>query len=253
VSIIDGALSIVGDALAPYAYIGGNKRSIGTIIPDIVVSETHHDHLTITKHPVETGAAISDHCFMEPPTVEMQCGCSNSTAQSEGYVQQVYAEILALQSQRQPFNVSTGKRQYSNMLIGDIIVTTDESSEYALNFTVALENVKIVSTQTTGASASNANQASPATTASPTNSGSQSLTPTNGAPSSTQALDSSVLGPSTDATSSFGGNIPQSGSFTGGAPNVSTGGITPTTMGSGTTTFFEGTGAGSYDTYANMP
>ena len=221
-------LSLIGDALAPYAYIGGAQRSFGTIIPDIVVKETHHDHLTITKHPVEVGAAISDHCYMEPPSVEMECGCSNSTAQSEGYVQVVYQEILALQKQRQPFSVSTGKRQYSNMLVEDIVVVTDETSEYALNFTVKLENVIIVSTQTTSGTAANDKQANAANTGGPTDAGNQSLVPAENAPTFAGSSGGGVFGPTTIAPDSAFNTTDGNGL---GATNVDTGGIAPSTGG----------------------
>jgi hypothetical protein len=214
-------LSLIGDAAPSYAYIGGASRSFGTIIPDIVVRETHHDHLTITKHPVEIGAAISDHCYKEPPIVEMECGCSNSTAQSEGYVQSVYQEILALQAKRQPFSVSTGKRQYSNMLIGDIVVVTDEKSEHALHFTAKFQNVIIVSTQTTSGTASNDKQANPASTGSGTNAGNQSLIEANGVPSFASASGIDFFGASTVPNGVLGSEITPT--------NVNTGGIVPST------------------------
>ena len=89
-----------------------NPRLIGTIIPDIVVEEICHDQLQITEFPVESGAPISDHAYKRPPEVIMRCGFSNSTAQTEGYVQEVYVLLLNLQDSLQPFNVTTGKRQY---------------------------------------------------------------------------------------------------------------------------------------------
>jgi hypothetical protein len=215
------ALSLIGDAVSGFAYIGGSgRRSIGTLIPDIVVSETHHDHLTITKHPVELGSAIGDHCYMEPAVVEMQCGASNSTAQSEGYVQSVYAQFLALQAKRKPFDVTTGKRQYSNMLISDIIVTTDETREYVLDFTVRLEKVKIVSTQTT---TDNSKQANPAGTASPTNSGVLSLQQTYGVPEFAAQSNAQLYGASTVAPGALGSEITPT------APgSLDTGGVAPT-------------------------
>lgn len=219
-----GLINLIGDAASGYAYIGGGQRSIGTFIPDIVIAELHHDHMTITKHPVETGAAISDHCFMENPIVEMQCGASNATGQSEGYVQAVYAEVLAEQAKRKPFDVVTGKRQYSNMLIGDIIVTTDETKEYVLDFTVKLERVSIVSTQTSssGAAASNSNQANPASTSSPTDSGNQNLTtPKDGAPAFAQASSINYTGASSAPLGDFGSGITPT--------SVDTGGVVPTT------------------------
>ncbi len=146
-----------------------NPRVIGTIIPDIVIEEIGHDQLQITEFPVETGAPISDHAFLRQPEIIMRCGFSNSTHQTEGYVQEVYALFLSLQAQLQPFNVTSGKRQYQNMLIASLLLTTDQQTEYALNIAVVLKGVLITSTSGGGSSA--ATQASPEQTSAVTNTG----------------------------------------------------------------------------------
>lgn len=154
---MSSALSLIGDAFAPYALISSPSRGIGTIIPDVTVEETHRDNLQITDHPVETGAAISDHAFILPSEIEIRAGFSNATAQAEGYVQSIYQEFLVLQASRQPFNVSTGKRQYSSMLIRSLTTATDETTETTLNITVGLRRINIVSTSGGGATAPQAN------------------------------------------------------------------------------------------------
>ena len=131
-----------------------NPRFIGTIIPDIVIEEIQNDQLQITEFPVETGAPISDHAFKRPPEIIMRCGFSNSTAQTEGYVQAVYGLLIDLQNSLEPFNVVTGKRIYSNMMINSLLVTTDHESEYALNVIVGLKMVIITNTSGGGATAS---------------------------------------------------------------------------------------------------
>jgi len=147
-------MSLLDDISAPYALIGGTSRLIGTIVPEVVVEETHQDDLVITAHPVADGAAVSDHAYKAPPLVQMRCGFSNSTAQTEGYVQAVYQEFLSLQAERQPFDVSTGKRSYSNMLIRSIQVVTAPDSEYALSISVGLQGVIISSPQMGGSGGS---------------------------------------------------------------------------------------------------
>lgn len=151
-----------------------NPRLIGTIIPDIVVEEIGHDQLQITEFPVETGAPISDHAYKRPPEIIMRCGFSNSSAQSEGYVQEVYALFLALQAQLEPFDVTTGKRQYQNMLISSLLVNTDKESEYALNIIVGLKMVIITSTSGGGQLSDSSTQAIPEQTSAVSNSGQSS-------------------------------------------------------------------------------
>lgn len=146
---------LIGDVVPNYALISTGKRQIGTMIPNVVLEEIHRDELQITQHPVESGSPVSDHAFMQPVSVEMRCGWSNSTARSEGYVQAVYSALQALQQARQPFSVTTGKRSYNDMLIRSLIVRTDPDSEYALMVIALLQQVTIVGSASTGGGEAN--------------------------------------------------------------------------------------------------
>jgi hypothetical protein len=57
--------------------------------------------------------------------------------------QQTYQEILDLQASRIPFDVVTGKRLYSNMLIRALEVTTDKTTENVLSAVLTLREVLI--------------------------------------------------------------------------------------------------------------
>lgn len=135
------------------------SRSIDVIVPSVVVSEKHQDILEITEHPVEVGAAVSDHAYKRPSEVTMECGfagggaildfASNLTA--VGFLdkspKETYQQILELQASRQPFDVVTGKKTYTNMLIRGIEVTTDRTSENVLMCVLTLREVLISQTQ----------------------------------------------------------------------------------------------------------
>lgn len=156
-----------------FALITSNIRNIGGIFPDVVVEEQGRDALIITEHPVERGAAISDHAFKRPVEAEMRCGFSDSNG-GQGYAAAAYAELLALQDAREPFTVTTGKRTYVNMLIASLGQTTDERTENVLMISVGLKEVIIVDTQTTTAPPSA--QAAPAQTAGSVEGGTKQLT-----------------------------------------------------------------------------
>lgn len=119
---------------------------VGTVIPDCAIEEVGRDDLQITEHPVEQGSTISDHAYKKPREVTLRWSWSNSAHFSEGYVQIVYAQLLALQASRQPFTVYTGKCVYENMLIASLGQTTNAAAEYALNVVAVLREVIIVST-----------------------------------------------------------------------------------------------------------
>lgn len=128
------------------------SRGIGDIVLDCTIEEEGIDELTITDHPVEQGAAITDHAFVNPPGIRIYGKCSNSSQFADGdenYCTTVYKAILDLQSQRIPFDVLTPQRQYSNMLIKSISKHTDEKTENALELTITCRNIIIVQTVTT--------------------------------------------------------------------------------------------------------
>ncbi|MBD8451883.1 phage baseplate protein [Serratia rubidaea] len=134
---------------------------VGVIVPSVVVSEKHSDTLQITEHPVEIGAAVNDHAYRQPSEVIMELGFSgggslldfantSTLGLSLGISpRETYQRILDLQKDRIPFDVTTGKRQYKNMLIKAIEVTTDKTSENVLMCVLTLKEVIISQTQQT--------------------------------------------------------------------------------------------------------
>jgi hypothetical protein len=139
------------------------SRNIGGFVADVTIREEHEDELVVTENPVEQGAAITDHSFKQPARLTIDIGYSNSSAQSGGdpnYVNDMYAQFLQLQASRQPFDVITGKRQYSNMLITMLHTVTDEKTENALLLTVKMKEIILVNTQTVSVPPSG-NMASP--------------------------------------------------------------------------------------------
>lgn len=125
-------------------------RSLGGLVFDVVVSEEHEDTLAITSHPVEQGAAISDHAYRKPATVTIKAASSESTYGLpiwDSANVTLYNALLALQNAREPFDIITGKRKYTNMLIEKLNVTTNADTEHALMVTAVCREVIIVRTQ----------------------------------------------------------------------------------------------------------
>jgi hypothetical protein len=181
-----GALSSVSSALGSnFAFLSAGARSIDTLVPDCTISESHTDRVQITQHPVADNTPVSDHAFVLPKTVVMRVGWSNANAvgsitqgaisgfQSGGFggaltgglsgawssvteqrVKTVYDDLVAKMEKRTPFTLVTGKRTYSNkMLISQISVTTDHTTEFSLMAEVHFQEVILVQTQTTAAPA----------------------------------------------------------------------------------------------------
>jgi hypothetical protein len=126
-------------------------RSIAGMIPNVVVDETHSDDLTITNHPVEQGASITDHAFKNPAQVTVRYGFADSGLSfigAGGEPRAVYEQLLQIQASRVPFDLVTGKRQYRNMLIQSLTTTTDQGTENVLVVTAVLKEIIIVNTET---------------------------------------------------------------------------------------------------------
>jgi hypothetical protein len=170
-SLVEAALQ---GLIGPVAIL---QRNIGGFVADVTVREDHEDELVITENPVEQGADFTDHAFKAPARLTIEVGYSNSSLQSGGdpdYVQSIYAQFLALQSSLQPFDVVTGKRSYSNMMITLLHTVTDEATENALFLTVKLREIIIVQTQTVSVPPSS-NMANPEDTGATQNQGTQQL------------------------------------------------------------------------------
>lgn len=153
------------------------QRSIGGFIADVTVEEDHVDELEITEFPVQQGANVTDHSYKRPAQVRILVGYSNSSIVSFGdpnYVQNVYAQFLALQASRQPFDIFTGKRFYSSMLIRRLHTKSDEKSENIAMLDVECRQIIVVSSQTVTVPPASSMK-SPQSTAPVSNTGQKSL------------------------------------------------------------------------------
>ena len=137
------AVNLIDDT---FALISFNQRSFSGIIPNVVIEEIGSDQLRITDHPVEIGAAVTDHAFKMPVELEMKAGWSDSSGQQAGYIRQIYNQLIALQAGREPFTLYSGKRVYQNMLLAGLIQATDYKSENALQTTLRFREILLTYT-----------------------------------------------------------------------------------------------------------
>jgi len=131
------------------AFFQPHRRSIGGIVAQVTIEEQGSDDVQITEHPVEQGAPIADHAFKRPANVTIRAGWSRQYAWDLSAETGVYGLLLSWQASLIPFNVITGKRSYSNMLIERLQITTDQHTEFALMATITCRQVIIVGTATT--------------------------------------------------------------------------------------------------------
>lgn len=137
---------------------------------DAVLAAEHEQSLTKTRHPVQTGASISSHAYIEPAQLVLYVLMSDAVAQytaanqtAPPYVQRwtgnpsksvsAYRQVLALQSARIPLTVTTRLRTYYNMLILNVSPREDAKTITGARFRIEFEQLFVANIQTNPVSA----------------------------------------------------------------------------------------------------
>lgn len=133
------------------------KKTIGGIVIDGYLEETHSRRSTVTKIPVEQGSDISDHIINEPDAVSIT-GFISSTpmlqtilngAVEVDRVTSVLEALERLRLSKTLFTVSTGlKPLYRNMAIEDFTPSRNSSTGKGMEFTIQLSQLIVVKNQT---------------------------------------------------------------------------------------------------------
>jgi len=141
------------------------STSLGNFIFDAYFNINHESNLTITEHPIQSGANISDHAYMEAKTVTFEIGMSDvmediigkSIAKFNGDSASrsvnAYKILEKLQKERLPIEIITRLGTYENMLIETISAPDDNKTTYGLRATVTLKEIFVVSVTTVKISA----------------------------------------------------------------------------------------------------
>lgn len=128
---------------------------------DGVMSSDHYDELTITRHPVQSGASIVDHAYKEPSTVVLDVLFTDAL---DSFLQGQYANnpsksiaayqtFLQLQLGRTPLTLTTHLQTYSNMLIKSVRASDTNMTAHGAKISLRFEQIILaqVSTQTVSA------------------------------------------------------------------------------------------------------
>lgn len=123
----------------------------GRFIFDAVFSTDHSANATVTQHPVQSGASISDHAYMEPDEVSVEIGMTDTAASVSGgasHSVNAYAQLRAIMELREPFTLITRLKTYRNMLITSISAPDDYKTMNALRASIYFQQVNVVSVST---------------------------------------------------------------------------------------------------------
>lgn len=138
-----------------FNFFTSTRRSIGGLTGYITMVENATDKLTVTKHPVQQGAMITDHAYKEPCELNIQIIQGTAfdpigllSGGSPKPLKEVYQDFLAIQNNRERVEVITGKRSYKDMILQSISQTTDKNTENVLSLNLSFIEIIIVSVQT---------------------------------------------------------------------------------------------------------
>lgn len=109
----------------------------------------HTQICEITRNPVQTGAAVTDNAFIEPPQLVVQILMSDSMqsytigqwAGSPSRSVNAYQTLLSIQASLAPVQVATRLRQYNNMAITSIVAREDPKTTYSLEATITFTQI----------------------------------------------------------------------------------------------------------------
>lgn len=144
----------------PLTILGPNLNGQGGSAPVLYAFDTagraqHDQELVITKNPVQTGAAIGDHSYLQPAQLSAEIWMSDLM---QSYVLgqftgapsrsvSAYQTLKALQRSSQFLQIATRLDLYNNMLIRSISASDTIDTRYGLVVNVVFEEV-ILANQT---------------------------------------------------------------------------------------------------------
>jgi hypothetical protein len=144
------------------------KKSIGGIELDAVLSETHTNQVRLTKNPIELGVDITDHAVIEPKRINIVAQVSDTPLGSAAFGQIIdlvtglfgtsttqnitrsnaaYNAMVQIMEAREPIEVQTKLKLYSDMLITGLSVSQDKTSSRIVLMTLNLEEALITESQ----------------------------------------------------------------------------------------------------------
>lgn len=132
------------------------KTNIAGYFFDAFLDMEHTSEMKITSHPVQQGANVADHAYLEPKTLTMHIKMSDAVESlipsqfTRAYTKSVsaYRVLLELQASRIPFRVHTRLQAYDNMLIKSIVAPDDANTIYGMECTVTMQELLVAQVQT---------------------------------------------------------------------------------------------------------
>lgn len=119
--------------------------TFGRFVFDAVFHTDHQSNVTVTQHPVQVGAPVSDHAYQEPDEVTLEIGMSDAmVGVGNNHSVNAYNTLRAIQSKREPIKLITRLWTYSNMILTSISAPDDQTTMFGMKATICFQSIAIV-------------------------------------------------------------------------------------------------------------
>jgi hypothetical protein len=119
---------------------------------DATLSEDHDHDADVTDHPVESGAAITDHVRIRPLVVSLEGIVSDSPIGDVAFEREegaahsadAYAVLLSILESREPVSIRTSLATYHNMILQRLSVPRSVDTGKSLRFRATFRQLILV-------------------------------------------------------------------------------------------------------------
>lgn len=114
------------------------SRTIGPVPVSVILRERHASSIGLTEIPIETGAKVTDHSYIEPKKLDLEF--------ADEFAAATWNALVRFQESRTPFTVVSGLMVYKNMMIKELVADRDERISSIIKGVASLQEAIIVST-----------------------------------------------------------------------------------------------------------
>ena len=126
-----------------------SSDSAGQVCFDAVFKTSHASNVTLTTQPVQSGANIADHAYVEPDAVTLEIGMTDAAIDAEeNHSVNMYALLRSIMEQREPVSLYTRLKSYTDMMIVAMSVDDDYTTSTALRASIMLQQLIMVDVAT---------------------------------------------------------------------------------------------------------
>ena len=144
------------------------QKAIGDIQLDAVISESHTNEVSLTSNPVELGAEITDHAVVQPKRLNIVAQVSDTPMGLAAFGQIVdsvtglfgtsttdnitrsnaaYNALIQSQEEREPIEIQTKLKLYTNMIITNVSVQQDKNTSRIVRMSIDVQQVIITQSE----------------------------------------------------------------------------------------------------------